>query len=97
MWIVLVVAVVATLVVGWRAAQGVYISAVGLLLAASAWVTAKIAEAHDYHDADGWADCWPSCSPLQRSVAVTLFGGLVMMAAFAVALAFAISRRARRR
>jgi hypothetical protein len=67
-WVGLGIAVITALIAAWRSAHGVLISTVGLLIATGAWITAKAAEAYDYHDADGWADCWPSCSAVQRSV-----------------------------
>jgi len=92
-WVGLGIAVLTALIAAWRSAHGVLIPTVGLLVATGAWITAKAAEAHDYHDADGWADCWPSCSALQRSVGTGLLGGLVMIAAFGAALAVALLRR----
>jgi hypothetical protein len=39
----------------------------------STWVLAWLAVRADYRDADGFIDCWPSCSVLQDSVGGTLF------------------------
>jgi hypothetical protein len=54
--------------------------------------------ASDYRDADGWVDCYPSCSGLQRVVGgVAIWGGalLIVCAAAAVAglVACALARR----
>lgn len=43
-----------------------------LMLLALAWVLAWIAQDTHYRNADGWIDCWPSCSPLQHAVGVSL-------------------------
>lgn len=48
-------------------------SLVTLLLLTVAWVVAKLAQDADYRDADGWIDCWPSCSPVQHAAGISLW------------------------
>ena len=38
------------------------------VLLACAWSFAKWAVERDYRDADGYVDCWPQCTALQKSV-----------------------------
>ena len=51
---------------GW-AFLGITVALVGLWLAAAAAVRS------DYRDADGYIDCWPSCSALQDGVGIALW------------------------
>lgn len=47
---------------------------------AVAWVTAFVAMEVDFKDADGFIDCWPSCSYLQEIVGyVILYGGVASL------------------
>lgn len=59
-------------------------SITALLALAVAWVLAKLAYAADYRDADGYVDCWPSCSALQQAVAAGLY--VAPLSALVVAL-----------
>jgi|SRR5919201_422757 hypothetical protein len=92
-WIGLAAAVISALIVGWRARHGMLISAVAFIAVTAVWVVAKIASDHDYHDADGWVDCWPSCTALQRAVGISLIGGAIFAAALAIAFVIAVARR----
>jgi hypothetical protein len=92
-WLGLAAAVVAAVVVGWRARRGVLITGVALITVAVVWIAAKVANDRDYRDADGWVDCWPSCTALQRGVGVSLVGGAVLGAALALAFVIALVRR----
>jgi hypothetical protein len=94
-WIGLAAIVVTALVVGWRARHGLMITAFALVAVAAIWIAAKIASDRDYRDADGWADCWPGCSALQRAVGISLTGGTVLGVALVVAFAVALIRRRR--
>jgi hypothetical protein len=66
-----------------------------LLLLLAGWVLAKLAYDADYHDADGYVDCWPSCSALQQAVAAGLsiapLVGLVVICA--TVAGYALRRR----
>jgi hypothetical protein len=63
----------AALVLAWRRGRlGIAFLAVTFFLGC-AWTLSKIAIDHDYRDADGYVDCWPSCTPLQNAVALGLF------------------------
>jgi hypothetical protein len=60
----------AVLVVAWRRRRlGTAFAGITVILAC-AWGLAKIAVEHDYRDADGYVDCWPSCSHVQDTVGV---------------------------
>jgi hypothetical protein len=67
-----------------------------LLLLAIAWAIAKVAQDADYRDADGWVDCWPSCSRVQHAVGVSLWiGPLVGLLIVAVVVVATVIRRTR--
>lgn len=96
-WVGLAVAVVAALAAAWWRSDGVRISVVGFLVASLVAIIASAAVSTDFHDADGWADCWPSCSVLQRAVAIAFAGGPVMALAFVAGFGLALVRRGSRR
>jgi len=69
------------LTVAWR--RGclalVFVAVVALL--AATWALAYVAMVVDFHDADGWVDCWPGCTILQDGVrAALVLGPLVFFA-----------------
>jgi hypothetical protein len=69
----------------------VFAAATAALVAA--WILAWLAVRADYRDADGFIDCWPSCSFLQDSVGGTLFlAPLVWISLGVVAAILAASR-----
>jgi hypothetical protein len=92
---VAVVAIVAGLVLAHRRGHLIAAAIPLLLFLAAAWSLAKVAYDRDYRDADGFVDCWPSCSPVQHAVGVSLF--VAPLAALLVAcitiLGLAIRRR----
>jgi hypothetical protein len=50
-----------------------------------------------YRDAGGWVDCWPSCSPVQHAVGISLWvGPLVGLLVVCVGAAGLVLRRLRR-
>ena len=51
--------------IGWAS-----LAATGLL--AFVWILAAAAHMTDWHDADGWIDCWPRCKPVQDATRVIL-------------------------
>lgn len=53
---------------GW-----VFIAAAGIVGAAVAF--AVIAFSTDFHDADGFVDCWPECSTVQEVIRWTFWPG----------------------
>lgn len=67
---------------------------VGVALGIS-WILAWLADRADFHDADGWADCWPSCNAVQTATGVTLIYGALATGAVGV-ISFAMLVRARR-
>lgn len=58
------------------ARRGRLLAALALSLGAlaSAWAASLAAVATDWRDADGFVDCWPSCSLAQDAVGATLLG-----------------------
>lgn len=56
----------------------------GVVLVAAGWFVVVGLVSSDYHDADGWVDCWPHCSRWQETVR------LVLPTAPLVALALAL-------
>ena len=71
--LLLTVAVVTGLVLAHRRHRLVLAAASMLVLLTAAWTVAFAAAAGDFHDADGFIDCWPHCSALQDSVGISLF------------------------
>ena len=62
------------------------------------WGLAFTAIWTDYRDADGFLDCWPSCTAFQVAIASTFWYGAVMflvLGVFAVALGAITARRRR--
>lgn len=61
-----------------------------------AWGAALAAIWTDYRDADGFVDCWPSCSHFQHAVASAFWYGpaiFVVLGAFAGVLGIVAARR----
>jgi hypothetical protein len=96
LWLAVPAALVWLLYATWRRGwAGRAVLVLGALLV-TAWVLSAFAVDRDFHDADGWADCWPSCSPLQRAVPIALLAGPVYLVVLAVAYGvLAIVRRRR--
>jgi hypothetical protein len=90
--------VLAGLVLAGRRGHLLAASVVALVSLSVAWVLAKLASDAEYRDADGWVDCWPSCSPLQHAVGISLWVAplVALLVICSTILAFAI-RRSRRR
>lgn len=93
LWLALAAAATAAVVVGWRARHGVLWTGGALLVVVGIWTLAKIAYDRDWRDADGFFDCYPSCSALQRGVGVGLIGGAILAGVLVVAFAIALVRR----
>lgn len=74
-WLALVGGTVAALAWARKFRRTSELSSIALVVSTFAWLAAKVAIADDYRDADGYADCWPSCSVTQRAVAVGFVGG----------------------
>jgi hypothetical protein len=69
--------------------------AVSVVLAV-AWGVALAAIWTDYRDADGFVDCWPSCSHFQNAVKSAFWSGpvvFVVLAVFAGVLGIVTARR----
>lgn len=92
--VLVVVGVVAGLVVATRRGHLLLASAGTLTVLAGMWLLAVLAVRADYRDADGFIDCWPSCTAVHNAVGATLFYGPV--AAILVAIATALLARHRR-
>jgi len=61
-----------------------------------AWILAWVAERTDFHDADGWGDCWPSCSAIQTATGATLTYGTLLLAFVGVVSVASLVRPYRR-
>lgn len=94
--LLLAVAAVAALVLAHRRERLVAVAVAILVLLVAGWAFAFAAAATDYHDADGFIDCWPHCSVLQDAVGGSLFFGPVLALLVVVAtmlIAFGTRRR----
>ena len=65
-----------------------------LALSAAAFGLAFAAMQTQWRDADGWADCWPSCEPIHELTRLGLFftPGIVLLVGLALAFG-AVARR----
>jgi hypothetical protein len=72
----------------------VLLAMVGVVLGI-AWILAWVAESTDFRDADGWADCWPSCSAVQTATRVLFTYGTLALAAVGVVSFASLVRRHR--
>jgi hypothetical protein len=83
LWLLFPVAALVGLLAAWKRRRLVLATTLGLLLAFFA--LAYAAKEADFRDADGWIDCWPSCSALQVATGVGVtyvpVGGLLLAAA----------------
>jgi hypothetical protein len=75
--VLVVVGVIAGLVVVARRGHLLLASAGTLTVLAGMWLLAVLAVRADYRDADGFIDCWPSCTAVHNAVGATLFYGPV--------------------
>jgi hypothetical protein len=71
---------------------------VAIALLATLYVVAILFIETDYRDADGFTDCWPSCSAFQEAVGLVLWlgGGLLVLSGvfcLAALLILAVRRR----
>ncbi len=95
-----VLAVLAALGLG-AIALGVARNRLGLSVAASVvvlaalWFAAVGAFYADWHDTDGFVDCWPNCTSYQEASGAVLVGAPVVLAAW-LAVATLIGWRRRR-
>jgi hypothetical protein len=86
----ILVALAAVLYARWRRVVGWTAVAVVAGLGV-AWLLAEIAVERDWHDADGFTDCYPSCSAFQETVGLLYWGApaaatLVVVAVLAMLL-----------
>lgn len=78
-----------------RGREVAVLAALAIVLAA--YVLSAVAIEADYRDADGYMDCWPSCTGLQELVRWGFWGGgLLVLLASALALVVILSARSRR-
>ena len=71
----------------WRRFTLTSLAAVALL--ALLWLLAAFAHQSDWHDADGWIDCWPRCTFLQDAVGAILVFAPGLVACILVIMAVA--------
>jgi hypothetical protein len=85
-------------VLAWRRGR-LWTAALLVVVAfAAAWGLALAAMWTDYRDADGWVDCWPSCTALQHGVGTVLvLGPVAAVAVLLLALGLATVTRLRER
>ena len=84
-----VIALVASIVL-WRLRPRTLPLLIGAVVLAAAYGLANVLIATDYEDADGFVDCWPSCSGVQEAVQVMFwFGGALLMGIAVVSLFWA--------
>lgn len=79
----------------WRSRRpgaGLVLGAVVLL--DGAWVSALLLAFSGWEHADGFMDCWPSCTAGQDATRVILLGAPVVMAPIGIVLLVALARRA---
>lgn len=87
----------------WRLRRGLFPLFIVTLVLTAAYIPATALIATDYEDADGWIDCWPSCSDLQQGVGLAFWlgGGLLaLLGAISILgclLAVVVDGRRRRR
>jgi hypothetical protein len=75
-----------------------YVLVALLLTVGTAWVLNWVVIATDFHDADGFMDCWPYCSTWQEVVNRTFwYGGLLFVALVIAVVADAAWRGLRSR
>lgn len=84
------------LFIAWRRGRlaRTFVAVTGVL--AVAWGVALAAIWTDYRDADGFVDCWPSCSHFRNAVASAFWYGPVMfvlLGVFAGVLGIVTARR----
>jgi hypothetical protein len=60
------------------------------------WSLARAAVESDYRDADGYVDCWPSCTVLQDAVKLALLIGPLLWVGLAVVAAVLVAAYRRR-
>jgi hypothetical protein len=72
---------------------------VAVALLATLYVAAIVLVETDYRDADGYTDCWPSCSALQDAVGLVFWLGgwlLVLSGLFSLSALLVLALRRRR-
>jgi hypothetical protein len=62
---------------------------------ASAFVLAAAAVKTDFRDADGFVDCWPACTALQKTIPLGLFVAPVVSVLAPLTAIVAVARRGR--
>lgn len=93
-----VVAVAALLYIAHRRDHLVPFALALLALATGAFAFAYAANETRWRDADGWADCWPSCTAIQEATRWGLFlsPGILLVVAFALVFGGVSRRRSKR-
>jgi len=86
------------LFIAWRRGRLARTFVAITVVLAAAWGLALAAIWTDYRDADGFVDCWPSCSQFQNAVEWALWYGpvmIVLLGVFAGVLGIVTARRER--
>ena len=70
----------------------VWASLAAAVFLAFVWILAVASHTMDWHDADGWIDCWPRCKPVQDATRVILLSvpviaGVLLVVALVTAIA----------
>lgn len=86
LWPLFPIAVLVAVAGAWKGGLRPRGAVVALVLLAACFVLALSAQATDFRDADGWIDCWPSCSGVQRATGA----GLSYVPALGVLLSLAM-------
>jgi hypothetical protein len=70
---------------------------VGLAILAVVVVFDLIAISTDFHDADGFLDCWPQCSTWQHAIRWSLSVGVLLLLVLVIAAVLRVVLRGRSR
>ena len=93
--VLVVAALIAGLAVAARHGHLLVASTATVMVMAGMWLLAVLAVRADYRDADGFIDCWPSCTAVHNAVGATLFYGPVAAVLVLIASAALLARRIR--
>jgi hypothetical protein len=88
----LVAGALAALVAGARRGRLASAALTAAAVVAGLWLLAVLATSTGWRDADGWVDCYPSCSALQDATGTTLGVGILVGAGLIVVWLVAVVR-----
>jgi hypothetical protein len=72
LWLLFPVAAVLACAAAWNRRRLITATAPPLLILGAFFALALAAKETDFQDADGWIDCWPSCSVVQTATGAGL-------------------------